>query len=865
MEVDFASRSHRFPQMNLSLSNLVESEVFVGDENEDYLPTPISEENFNAALQFDKFVANVPSEELHSWNEHFGRLEQNSPDEYPSLSEGSEKGYNEYCRITLSEANGEEIVTAVKYQTNDETSTLDKKVSTLSTGLENVNLQSRLPRKEKNFLRRSDPRRRTISSVTGVEFQSTPAKSTPSKVQADLKPQSPLVRSAQRSSFNLRSSRTPQPSPGLVRSRLMETSPLPRRSKSGYNSPGRSSASPLPSEGSRDSPIGTRARPKTDRKPFTTVVKPSPMRLDIGYEARTKQEVVKAAADKFATLPRRKVKPEHKAEVSKPSKEVPKQVTKSDAAKTTKREVMPNLMSSSAYSTLPRKNKTVDHPPTKVEIKRSVTRNIRSTVPNRKQTLICHETETQTILYGYDLDAGATICSKCSTPDEVKFFDSKDVQVDILDRDLETHFKNESKRAEGLAHQVKQLTERLNSFDENDVTLEKYTKIREELQATTQKWEEARSLAEQARVTLEHERRERSAVQMELDRTSHRVAAMLDSMEGVEKEFACRGESLVHLENHLQLSTQTICRLQAELDSAESIIGAQQRELDRSLAAQKTLLQQLQETEAEARELQEFLQAEKATMGDSLREAENMSGSLKTQIFDREKKIRELEEQVSFLTKISEQRREELLSLQQNQSLTRPVDGDAALTRNLYALSSRLEQTVTDFYNKNNIQENSLKFEAESRCPSRATSRSSVSDLQRNPPEGQESGNSCTPEVSVASSVQKLEMLIDKFLKGVAFTHSELGAKRDAVVLERDQLAQNLDLTRQKLLDAQEDLVRRSQVESKLRRELQGAHSLIAAKHSRGSDERISEVFKTGRYRELNSDCNGNGQNGTEV
>jgi len=54
--------------------------------------------------------------------------------------------------------------------------------------------------------------------------------------------------------------------------------------------------------------------------------------------------------------------------------------------------------------------------------------------------------------------------------------------------------------------------------------------------------------------------------------------------------------------------------------------------------------------------------------------------------------------------------REELLSLQQNQSLTRPVDGDAALTRNLYALSSRLEQTVTDFYNKNNIQENSLKF-----------------------------------------------------------------------------------------------------------------------------------------------------------
>jgi DNA-binding transcriptional MerR regulator len=46
------------------------------------------------------------------------------------------------------------------------------------------------------------------------------------------------------------------------------------------------------------------------------------------------------------------------------------------------------------------------------------------------------------------------------------------------------------------------------------------------------------------------------------------------------------------------------------------------QDLERSLAAQKTLLQQQQETEVESLELQEFLQAEKLTLGDALRDAE---------------------------------------------------------------------------------------------------------------------------------------------------------------------------------------------------------------------------------------------------
>lgn len=46
------------------------------------------------------------------------------------------------------------------------------------------------------------------------------------------------------------------------------------------------------------------------------------------------------------------------------------------------------------------------------------------------------------------------------------------------------------------------------------------------------------------------------------------------------------------------------------------------KDLDKSLAAQKALLQQQQELEAESAEMQDFLQEEKATLADALKDAE---------------------------------------------------------------------------------------------------------------------------------------------------------------------------------------------------------------------------------------------------
>ena len=64
---------------------------------------------------------------------------------------------------------------------------------------------------------------------------------------------------------------------------------------------------------------------------------------------------------------------------------------------------------------------------------------------------------------------------------------------------------------------------------------------------------------------LDEEREERHVVQQELERTTQRVAAMLNSMEGVEKEFHTRGDSLVQLETSLHTSTHAIYALQVTI------------------------------------------------------------------------------------------------------------------------------------------------------------------------------------------------------------------------------------------------------------------------------------------------------------
>lgn len=163
---------------------------------------------------------------------------------------------------------------------------------------------------------------------------------------------------------------------------------------------------------------------------------------------------------------------------------------------------------------------------------------------------------------------------------------------------------------------------------------------------------------------LDEEREERQVVQRELERTTQRVAAMLDSMEGVEREFHSRGDSLMHLETNLQTSTQAVALLQEQLEAQETALIAQRLELDRSLLAEKALAQQLSEAESESREMTEFLQAEKLALMDAVRDSESEMQSLRAQLEEGRQQLAQKEEECTHLVRLAEQRRHELAALQ---------------------------------------------------------------------------------------------------------------------------------------------------------------------------------------------------------
>jgi hypothetical protein len=118
---------------------------------------------------------------------------------------------------------------------------------------------------------------------------------------------------------------------------------------------------------------------------------------------------------------------------------------------------------------------------------------------------------------------------------------------------------------------------------------------------------------------LEEEQKSRVKIEAELDRHNDKVRMIAQSMDCVEKQFETRDDNIHSLMRRLQDSNLVASRLQSDLDCANDVIGTLQSEVERSLAQQKVLLRQCQEAEMEARELQEFLQAEKMTLAETLK------------------------------------------------------------------------------------------------------------------------------------------------------------------------------------------------------------------------------------------------------
>jgi hypothetical protein len=138
------------------------------------------------------------------------------------------------------------------------------------------------------------------------------------------------------------------------------------------------------------------------------------------------------------------------------------------------------------------------------------------------------------------------------------------------------------------------------------------------------------------------------------------------------------------------------------------------QDLEKSLAAQKALLQQQQELEAESIEMQDFLQEEKTTLEIALKEAEI---ELKKKDENGKQLSSELErqtEECKHLVRISEQRRQENLSLSMKLNAVERRSKELLLAQGaassgasvaLSGLGNRLEGLVDQLIMSYNISE----------------------------------------------------------------------------------------------------------------------------------------------------------------
>lgn len=248
------------------------------------------------------------------------------------------------------------------------------------------------------------------------------------------------------------------------------------------------------------------------------------------------------------------------------------------------------------------------------------------------KTRIYHEVSAQTCLTIDDVEkALAGVGIKPVNPYDVETVE-KEIQVDRVQEKVEL-----------LEAVIKSLQEK------NNKLISESKEHKEKLADVEQK--------------LAVERVEKQALKDELERNMQRVQTILGNTEGNNHQGG-GDDSLLVLESRFQAAGQVIIKQENEISELHSFCRSLQRDLEKSLAAQKILLQQQRELEAESAELQEFMQAEKSTLSEALHEAELKIKSFQQSIIQRDEDINKHQDECKHLVRISEQRRQENLALQ---------------------------------------------------------------------------------------------------------------------------------------------------------------------------------------------------------
>uniref|UniRef100_A0A182T7Q6 Uncharacterized protein n=1 Tax=Anopheles maculatus TaxID=74869 RepID=A0A182T7Q6_9DIPT len=331
-----------------------------------------------------------------------------------------------------------------------------------------------------------------------------------------------------------------------------------------------------------------------------------------------------SGVDKFATLPRRRK--ERSAEDLKAGLVG----GSSSRSNSVTREQVSNRMAMSLFKKLPANTKTSAEMGSSNKMSSLVAsshpRLTSSTKKLTQKTKIYHETSVQTAITCKDVEDAFGGNARNVRIDAVEMV-SKQTQSDIRDKEMER-----------LEEKLKKVTGEYTSL---------MSKLSEKSQMVT-------SLEQKLLV----EREEKLAAQKELQNNTDRVLGMLESMQAIPNSSdSGECDSLLMLESQLQLSGTVLEKKQEEIIRLQKICRALQIDMERSLKNQEELLRQKTELEEESSEMQDFLQVEKQSCMDALKEAEQEVSMLRQSLMLKESNIDRQQEECRHLVRIAEQRR----------------------------------------------------------------------------------------------------------------------------------------------------------------------------------------------------------------
>ncbi|XP_036337865.1 uncharacterized protein LOC118747812 [Rhagoletis pomonella] len=316
-------------------------------------------------------------------------------------------------------------------------------------------------------------------------------------------------------------------------------------------------------------------------------------------------------------------------------------------------------------------------------------------------------------------------------PPKTRIYHETSVQTALTGEDLENVFagREAATRAIDAVDQQEQTTQ----TDMRDAELER---LRDEVRQLAQREHELS-------VKLQHEREEKLATQRELHLNTERVMSMLEmariagrrcgrtggSVSGIsldgdattptsDEGSGSGHDSLLMLESQIQISGHELIERQHEIGQLRQLCRTLQLEMERSLAAQECLLQEKAAIEQESSELQDFLQHEKTTLHDALKELEHEHQACKQQLAGREEEVKVLRDECRHLVRLNEQRRQENRMLQSKYAALENKSKEMMMQQNysvsgasaaLSGLHSRLDSLVEQLVSTYNITEHDLE------------------------------------------------------------------------------------------------------------------------------------------------------------